>query len=1508
MSRASHDSTPEEDPTRDSYTVVLDPRPTANVTIAGHSGMGVALKPYGLPGPQHGERGHRSRRLLLPGAASLVAALCLAAALAACLVHPADAQSGDEASSPSHLTAVIADGEVILNWSSPAHDAASVTGYEILRRQRPTEGEIARLILVADTGSTATTYTDATANEPGTRYTYRVKALRGSEKSARSNAARVDVAEEVDQTPPPPTPALRGVTVQPSDAQAETCPGGVYNPSPTAVDVTAVPIVVASTTSEYFVLYAKHEVDGTEMELPVLVKKGEAGTTTLAENVEALPAERYRVEQYLVADPADVDGDCVDDITELNDLGAMNPVNPAADVPLNDGAVALPDRATFETYAYANSDDKLFLKYLVFDLDTDRPRVYFQNSNLYNSHGEFRDAIGLTHVARFRGSVIYDPALVTPDGRPGVYYYENAWEGLSVGNSFAHATRIHTVIAASMPLLEDNLALYFPGYDILNYQDVLTLFKDSRIPLLFDSDILSGTDFLALNPREGYGRLRVLASDERPHSRDIALYEALPNELPRVAGIISTVLQTPLSHVNLRAIQDGIPNAFIRAARDDPAIAPLIDGFVRYTVSEEGWDLRAATKAEVDAHYEASRPDPQTPERDLSVTVITPLSEIGFDDWLAFGVKAANVAVLRTLDFPEGTVPDGFAIPFYFYDEFMKAHGFYGRIEQMLADPDFQSDFDVQDDMLDDLRDDIEDADSPQWILDALTAMHASFPDGTSLRYRSSTNNEDLPGFNGAGLYDSKTQDPDETAEDGIDKSLKGVFASLWNFRAFTERDFHRIDHTVAAMGVLVHPNYSDELANGVAVSFDPTDPTDPTSSSDWYYVNTQIGEDLVTNPEAHSVPEEILLYRGGYIVVSTSNLVEPGKLLMSDSQLIQLRDHLTTIHAHFEALYNPGPGEPFAMEIEFKITSDNILSIKQARPWVFGDAPTVVEPPVAPPVTVILGGGGGGGPSGPTPSEIDFEWNVTRDLEELDRDHGDPTGMWSDGATLWLAHNGDGADDAVYAYDLESGERVEDREFELDESNRAPHGIWSDGERAWVSDSGQERLFAYDLATGERLDDRDIELAEGNADARGIWSDGQTMWVLDGNRGALFAYDLASGELLAEYALHDDNDDPHGVFSDGVTVWVSDHNDKRLFAYRLPAPEGPAAEDAEALELERVTGEEFDKLSGASNNSPRGIWSVGDVMYVADASDGKVYSYNMPDAVDARLASLTLSGVDIGEFDSGQREYTGAVGDGVTETTVRAEAAQPGATVVVEPDDDDPENGHQVALEEVPEITVTVTSRDESRERVYRVLLGDPGQEAPAGPAPPCFRGAVALGFSLVVYAGGSVEELVTCAQSRHGTAIYTLHDGGYVPYILGAPDFVNSSFGELFAGGLPATTPLIIKSDGPPTADPAGSITGDDPAPPWPECLRGEIATGFSLVLYQGGSIEELVTCAESRDITAIYALDEGGYAPYILGAPEFVNRAFRELFTGGVPATAPLIVKSDGVSAAAATAGAP
>ena len=59
----------------------------------------------------------------------------------------------------------------------------------------------------------------------------------------------------------------------------DPCAGGGYNPTPTAVAVDAVPIVVESTTADYFVLYVRDLVDPA-WEAPVLVKRGEAGTTT----------------------------------------------------------------------------------------------------------------------------------------------------------------------------------------------------------------------------------------------------------------------------------------------------------------------------------------------------------------------------------------------------------------------------------------------------------------------------------------------------------------------------------------------------------------------------------------------------------------------------------------------------------------------------------------------------------------------------------------------------------------------------------------------------------------------------------------------------------------------------------------------------------------------------------------------------------------------------------------------------------------------------------------------------------------------------------------------------------------------------------------------------------------------------------------------------------------------------------------------------------------------------
>ena len=409
-------------------------------------------------------------------------------------------------------------------------------------------------------------------------------------------------------------------------------------------------------------------------------------------------------------------------------------------------------------------------------------------------------------------------------------------------------------------------------------------------------------------------------------------------------------------------------------------------------------------------------------------------------------------------------------------------------------------------------------------------------------------------------------------------------------------------------------------------------------------------------------------------------------------------------------------------------------------------------------------GGGGGGASRAPTPSEADFEWNVSRDIDSLDRNNAAPTDLWSDGETLYVLNNAASVGDRVFAYRLDTGEREADRDSELERRNRFAQGLWSDGEVVWIADAGQDRLFAYELESGERLEDHDLELAERNRDPRGIWSDGSRFHVLDSGRDALFLYDRETGALIAELPLDKLNKSPRGIWSDGVTIWVSDDGAKRLFAYRLieeeieaevepdtgsaPVPGGdadpesaqapgsepetdpeidPEPEDAQdsdgdqpeseaaapveiRYELVRHEAEEFTfrSLLKAANGDPRGIWSDGQVMFVADARDGRIYSYNLPAAIDARLASVTLNEVELVDFSPRELSYAVEVEHDVELATVAATPARDGAAVVIEPADadDDPENGHQVAVEDGSEVVVTVTSEDGSRTRVYTLAL----------------------------------------------------------------------------------------------------------------------------------------------------------------------------------------------------------
>ena len=621
-----------------------------------------------------------------------------------------------------------------------------------------------------------------------------------------------------------------------------------------------------------------------------------------------------------------------DDRTPRGDL-----LEPTA-VPAKHGQSTIEDRATFRRLSYKTGmvmehlEGREFVKFQIMGPDTETPRLYFINTEAHPTHMTFMRAIGGRARDGMRGVLVRRPLLLGPDGQPGMFTFEF---DLPKVHSFERIQLAHRLLQEKAAILRDRL-LYHPMERAVEAQrKERSRYEAAAIGVITNDQLYENVGFLPLHPAESFGRLRVMSPQERPSPRDVVICDELPNEMPRVAGIVSGAFQTPLSHVNLRAIQDRVPNAYLRGGAEHPQVAPLIGKYVYYRVTADGFELREATADEVQTHFAAIRPpEPQVPCRDLTKRTIRSLDQLGFEDSTSIGVKAANIAALRKLDLPAGIVPEGFAVPFYFYDEFMKYNGFYVRAAALAESSELRANADDREAALRRFRRVIEAGRVPRWMSNALGELQASFPAGSSIRCRSSTNNEDLPGFSGAGLYDSFTHRPDEGH---LSKSIKQVFASLWNFRAFEEREFFRVDHLATAMAVLVHPNFPDELANGVAVTEDVL--YEPDRKEERYYVNTQVGADLVTNPESASIPEEMLMspkFAVDDVMIRASNRSPEGKAILGWKHTTLLRLSLKTIEREFAKLYEKKADEKFAMEIEFKVTKDGAFVIKQARPWVY--------------------------------------------------------------------------------------------------------------------------------------------------------------------------------------------------------------------------------------------------------------------------------------------------------------------------------------------------------------------------------------------------------------------------------------------------------------------------------------------------------------------------------------------------------------------------------------------
>ena len=87
---------------------------------------------------------------------------------------------------PTNLRGEATDRGIVMTWDAPQDAADEVTGYQVLRWRPQLDEARGIRVYVDDTGSAATTYTDADTVD-GEHHSYQVRAIRGNELSAHSN-------------------------------------------------------------------------------------------------------------------------------------------------------------------------------------------------------------------------------------------------------------------------------------------------------------------------------------------------------------------------------------------------------------------------------------------------------------------------------------------------------------------------------------------------------------------------------------------------------------------------------------------------------------------------------------------------------------------------------------------------------------------------------------------------------------------------------------------------------------------------------------------------------------------------------------------------------------------------------------------------------------------------------------------------------------------------------------------------------------------------------------------------------------------------------------------------------------------------------------------------------------------------------------------------------------------------------------------------------------------------
>ena len=340
---------------------------------------------------------------------------------------------------------------------------------------------------------------------------------------------------------------------------------------------------------------------------------------------------------------------------------------------------------------------------------------------------------------------------------------------------------------------------------------------------ILHSDIAKEQEYQALNIAKGLGRIHIIPKlDEHVEigSNEILVLDEVPVNLPPVAGIITSQPSTPLSHINLLAKGWGIPNAYIKNARE---LFKQYDGWwISFETLREKYTIKRADMNQLREYQrrQSERLDVMKPRANLSETRLLSLAQQRARSSLAFGGKSANLGEVMNARLPGIAVPNGFTIPFYYYDDFINQNNLDEVVLELLRDQKFVHDPAYRREQLVQLRQKIEAAEFDPKLRQMVLEKVAREYEGKGLFVRSSSNSEDLPNFSGAGIY---TTVPNVRGDQQLIDAIKKVWASLWNFEAYEARERAGVDHLATRMAVLLQEGINSE-SSGVMISTDPFD------------------------------------------------------------------------------------------------------------------------------------------------------------------------------------------------------------------------------------------------------------------------------------------------------------------------------------------------------------------------------------------------------------------------------------------------------------------------------------------------------------------------------------------------------------------------------------------------------------------------------------------------------------------------------------------------------------